>query len=162
MTATLERLQELDELDQGAGAGTAAEPVPARSAPRRQGPGGRRPRHAPDATVSDAWAGFGVVAWVVLLGVAIAVEPPAADSVVPPLANVAAIGFLLALGVAFVGLSARLRWGFAASLIAALTLTGMSLACPATGHHTLAPWWFAQLACALGLVAVSIAGLRRA
>jgi len=33
--------------------------------------------------------------------------------------------------------------------------------CPVSGHHSFGAWWYGQMLCALGLVAISFAALRR-
>jgi hypothetical protein len=113
--------------------------------------------------ITARWAGIGAVAWVVLLAVGIAVEPPPTnpDAVDPWF--VEAVGTLLlgTLLLAFAGFWLRQRWSQAASLVAAGMLVGSTLACPASGHHAVGAWWVVQLGCGLGLVAVSALGLRR-
>jgi hypothetical protein len=69
---------------------------------------------------------------------------------------------LLSLFVAaLVGLGMRRRWGVGLSLVAAATLTVMSVMCPVSGHHTFGTWWYGQMLCALGLVGISVAALAR-
>jgi hypothetical protein len=114
--------------------------------------------------ITARWAGIGAVAWVVLLAVGIAVEPPPANPNAVDPWFVSALGTLL-LGVlllAFAGFSLRRRWSLAASLGAAGLLVVSTLMCPVSGHHTgVGAWWFVQLGCGLGLVAASALGLRR-
>jgi hypothetical protein len=59
------------------------------------------------------------------------------------------------------GLVMQRRWGLLASLAAAILATAASIACPVTGHHSFGTWWFGQMACMLGLVAISAVALRR-
>ena len=115
--------------------------------------------------ISARWAVIGAVAWVVLLAVGIAVEPPPTnpDAVDPWF--VSALGTLLLGGLltTLAGLGLRRRWGLAASLVAAGMLVVSTVMCPVSGHHTgVGGWWVVQLGCALGLVATSILGWRRA
>jgi hypothetical protein len=113
--------------------------------------------------ITPRWAGIGAVAWVVLLAVGIAVEPPPTnpDAVDPWFVNAVGTLLLVALLTTFAGLGQRQRWGLAASLVAAGMLVGSTLACPASGHHAVGAWWVVQLGCGLGLVAVSALGLQR-
>jgi hypothetical protein len=113
--------------------------------------------------ITARWAGIGAVSWVVGLAVGIAVEPPPTNpnAVDPWYVNAAGTLLLVALLTAFAGFWLRQRWSLAASLVAAGTLVGSTLACPASGHHAVGAWWVVQLGCGLGLVAASALGLRR-
>jgi hypothetical protein len=110
------------------------------------------------------WAAIGAVAWVVLVGIGIAVEPPPAnpDAIDPWFVDALGTILLAAVVGAFAGFWMRRRWSLAASLAASGLLVASTLACPASGHHTqVGAWWVVQLGCGLGLVATSILGLRR-
>jgi peptidoglycan/LPS O-acetylase OafA/YrhL len=113
--------------------------------------------------ISAGWAAIGAVAWVVLVGIGIAVEPPPTnpDAVDPWFLDAIAAILLGALVATFTGLWLRQRWSLAASLFASGLLVVSTLACPASGHHTFGAWWIVQLACASALVATSALGLRR-
>jgi hypothetical protein len=114
--------------------------------------------------LSGRWAAIGAVAWVVLLGIGIAVEPqPTNPNVVDPwFLNVLGTVLLAAVMAAFAGFWLRQRWSLAASLLASGLLVVSTVACPASGHHTqLGAWWVVQLGCGLGLVTTSVLGLRR-
>jgi hypothetical protein len=114
--------------------------------------------------LSGRWAAIGAVAWVVLLGIGIAVEPQPTnpDAVDPWFLNVLGAVLLAAVVAAFAGFSLRQRWGLAASLLASGLLVVSTVACPVSGHHTqLGAWWVVQLGCGLGLVTTSALGLRR-
>ena len=114
--------------------------------------------------ISGRWAAIAAVAWVVLLGIGIAVEPPPTNpnAVDPWFVDAVGIMFLTALVGAFAGFWLRRRWSLAASLLASGLLVVSTVACPASGHHTnVGAWWVVQLGCGLGLVTTSILGLRR-
>jgi peptidoglycan/LPS O-acetylase OafA/YrhL len=114
--------------------------------------------------LSGRWAAIGAVAWVVLVGIGIAVEPPPTNpnAVDPWFLDALGTVLLAAVVGAFAGFWLRRRWSLAASLLASGLLVASTLACPASGHHTqVGPWWVLQLGCGLGLVAMSILGLRR-
>jgi hypothetical protein len=100
------------------------------------------------------------VSWFVLPAIGAELEPAADQS--EPLVGVLLGVTLTALFVAtLVGLGMRRRWGIVTSLVAAITLTAMSIMCPVSGHHSFGAWWYGQMFCALGLVAISFAALRR-
>jgi hypothetical protein len=114
--------------------------------------------------ITERWAATGAVAWVVLLGIGIAVEPPPTNpnTVDPWFVNALGIMLLTAVVGAFAGFWLRRRWSLSASLLASCLLVVSTVACPASGHHTqLGAWWVVQLGCGLGLVATSTLGLRR-
>jgi hypothetical protein len=99
--------------------------------------------------------------WYVLFLIGSTLEPRAAEPT-PAWASALSLVFLGSLAITAAGLLARRRWGLLASLAAAGIFTAFSIACPVSGHHAYAAWWFGQMACALALVGVSVYGLRRA
>lgn len=103
------------------------------------------------------------VAWYVLFFVGLALEPdPTQPDAIPAwLGTTIEVTLLGLIGVTAAGLLARRRWGLVASMGAATLFVGLSVACPVSGHHGFGAWWFGQMACAIGLVAVSTAALRR-
>ena len=113
--------------------------------------------------ISGRWAAIGATAWVVLLGIGIAVEPPPANpnAVDPWFVDALGMVLLTTVAGAFVGFWRRQRWSLAASLLASGLLVVSTVACPVSGHHILGAWWVVQLGCGLGLAATSILGLRR-
>jgi len=113
--------------------------------------------------ISSDVALFVGVAWYVLFFVGMALEPePAHPEVIPAwLSATIDVTLVGLLGVMAAGLIARRRWGLVASMGAATLFVGLSVACPVTGHHGFGAWWYAQMACAFGLVAISGAALRR-
>jgi hypothetical protein len=114
--------------------------------------------------ITGRWAAIGAIAWVLLVGIGIAVEPPPTtpDAVDPWFVDALGTVLLVAVVGAFAGFWLRRRWSLAASLVASGLLVASTLACPASGHHTqVGAWWVVQLGCGVGLVATSILGLRR-
>jgi hypothetical protein len=87
--------------------------------------------------ITPRWALIGAVAWVVLLGVGIAVEPPPTDPNAVDPWFVSALGtiLLVALLGTVAGLWLRRRWSLAASLVAAGLLLVSTVLCPISGHH---------------------------
>lgn len=127
-----------------------------------------RQRIAPRRTLQDrippAWAAGAVIGWTVLVALAIAVEPPPSDPQALPSIVETLVGTLVLVGMvgAAAAFGARRRVGFLLSLATGLVLFGASLACPVTGHHELAGWWYVQLGATAGLVGGSLYGLRKA
>ncbi|HUF85370.1 MAG TPA: hypothetical protein VMQ81_12355 [Acidimicrobiia bacterium] len=99
--------------------------------------------------------------WYVLFMIGTALEPRATGPD-PTWAVALSFVFLAAIAVTAAGLLARRRWGLLASLGAAGIFTAFSVACPISGHHGFAGWWFGQMACAVALVGVSAFALARA
>lgn len=60
------------------------------------------------------------------------------------LGELVALGYLAALGTAFATVNSA-RTSLIASFTAGAIGLGMTIACPATGHHAVAGWWYAQL-----------------
>ena len=85
--------------------------------------------------------------WIVVLFLAGALEPPPADpNAAPVLGAVLMTLFLLGTGITAVLALTRSRFRTAAaSLFTGTVALAMTVACPAVGHHHLAPWWFLQL-----------------
>jgi hypothetical protein len=177
MAATKDRLEELTrarrELDdreivafQGA---WVASPAESRPAVASDGPTDAVPRKPLGVRllepITGRWPAIGSVAWLVLLAIGIAVEPPPTNPNAVDPWFVSALGTLLLLALAstLVGFWLRRRWGLAASLLASGMLVLSTVMCPVSGHHTgVGAWWVVQLGCGLGLVAASSLGLRRA
>jgi hypothetical protein len=114
--------------------------------------------------ISGRWAAIGAVAWIVLVGIGIAVEPqPTNPNAVDPwFLNMLGAVLGAVVVTAFAGFWLRQRWSMVASLLASGLLVVSTIACPASGHHTqLGAWWIVQLGCGLGLVTTSTLGLRR-
>jgi hypothetical protein len=109
----------------------------------------------------DGRIGAGVaIAWVVLTQIAVELEPRAQFEL--PLISVVLVISMNALLVTMVvGLVMRRRWGLLAAVASSLLLTAESIACPLTGHHHFGTWWYAQMACALALVGITVFALRR-
>ncbi len=126
---------------------------------RASGPSRRLEDHVP-----GVWAAAGGASWLLLLAIALSIEPrPSDPAAIPSSVDALFVNVLvLALSATAFGFSARRRVGFAASLVSAGVLLAGVLACPATGHHELGTWWYGQLACVSGLIAVSVLGLLRA
>jgi hypothetical protein len=102
--------------------------------------------------------------WYVLYLLVYALEPAAdhPDAFPAWLAAALEITSLALIGVMAAGLIAQRRWGLVGSMGAAVFLVALVVACPVTGHHSFGAWWFGQMACAIGLVAITGAALRRA
>lgn len=132
--------------------------------PSASGPPLRASGRRLEDCVSRAWVAAGAASWLLLLGIAVSIEPrPSDPTAIPTLLDAIFTSvFLVALSAAAFGFSVRRRAGFAASLAGAGVLLVGVLLCPATGHHAMGAWWYVQLACVGGLMAVSVLGLLRA
>lgn len=104
-------------------------------------------------------AGVGI-AWFVAYEVAAAVEP-VTHRPEPWYGVVLGVAFMGMLAATATGLIAQRRWGVAVSVAAAGFFTALSVACPVSGHHPFGAWWFAQMACALGMLGFSWFALGR-
>jgi hypothetical protein len=103
------------------------------------------------------------VSWYVLFSIAVALEPSTSrpDPFPTWLAVAIEIMLLGLLAVTAGGLLARRRVGLVAALGAGGLFLAMAVACPVSGHHGFGAWWYGQMACAIGLVAVTAGALRR-
>jgi hypothetical protein len=103
------------------------------------------------------------VSWYVLFSLAVALEPAADHPDAIPAWMAATIDFTLLglLAVTAAGLITRRRFGLVAALGAAALFLAMAVACPVSGHHSFGTWWYGQMACAIGLVAITGSALRR-
>lgn len=126
--------------------------------------GGRWVRRWWQARLSTKWAATLAIAWAVIFPTAIILEPtPDEADATPALVGVVLTLVLVAWAVMAVGLWRRQRLGAAASLVAAVGLLTVAIACPVSGHHsTLAAWWWFELAGTGALLALSRAASRRA
>jgi peptidoglycan/LPS O-acetylase OafA/YrhL len=104
-------------------------------------------------------AGGLAIAWLVLLQIALALEP-STNQPEPAYGVALELVMLLLLAGMVTGMVMQRRWGLVASLAAAGFFTALSVACPVSGHHPFGAWWYGQMACALGLVALSVLAIR--
>lgn len=116
------------------------------------------------APISPARALVTLVGWMVLFGVALAVEPPPADPEVALGAYEVVFPLLLlgAIGTMWAGLAHARRWGAIAAVAAsALWLYGTAV-CLSSGHHAFGAWWVAQAGLGVGAMGLAVWALRRA
>ena len=131
------------------------------------GPGRRTPLGrwlTEDGVVGGRWPVRLCLAWVVVFAVAIAVEPaPASSDAAEPLwATLLFFALFSALAVTVGGLARRRRLGLVASAAAGGLALVATVMCPVSDHHAgVGAWWFIQMTGFTGLVAASVAGLRR-
>ncbi len=110
----------------------------------------------------NVWVAIAVgVSWFVLTPIAAALEP-ATDRAEPLLGTLLGASMDVLFVVMLLGLAMRRRWGLVASVAGGALVTAMVVACPTTGHHQFGTWWYGEMACALALVGISVAALRRA
>ena len=99
------------------------------------------------------------VGWLVLTQIAFALEP-STNQPEPAYGIALEVVMLLLLAAMVTGMVMQRRVGLVASLGAAGLFTAVSVACPVSGHHPFGAWWYGQMACALGLVALSVLAIR--
>jgi hypothetical protein len=89
--------------------------------------------------------------------VAVQVQPAAngAQPVMVWWADLLGYATLVVLLASWITLAAGRRSGLRLGAIAGAGLVTQSALCPVMDHHTIAPWWFAQLAISVGIAAVS-------
>lgn len=95
------------------------------------------------------------VAWIVLVPLAVGLQPAAAVAEAGWLDYVVSYALLASIVLAVSGLVRGTSWSGGASLFASGIFLASTFACPATGHHAFGLWWFGQLAIAASLVAMS-------
>lgn len=88
--------------------------------------------------------------------VAVQIEPvpDGAQPVMVWWAELLGYATLVVLLASWITLAAGRRSGLRLGAVAGASLVVQSALCPAMDHHTIAPWWFAQLAISAGMVAV--------
>ncbi len=135
--------------------------IPRRLAPHGDGPETVRDPDLLD-TVDPRWLIALLLAWPVLLGIALLIEPAAADPEAIPgtVERTVATAFFLAAATVLIGAVERRRFTFAASTVAAATFLFAAIACPATGHHAIGGWWAVQMGAAGALLGGSAYGWR--
>jgi len=110
----------------------------------------------------NVWVALAVgISWFVLTPIAAALEP-ATDRPEPLIGTLLVASMDVLFVGMLIGLAMRRRWGLVASVAGGVLATAMVVACPTTGHHQFGTWWFGEMACALALVGISVAALRRA
>jgi hypothetical protein len=103
-----------------------------------------------------------ITMWVVVVFIASALEPPPANpNAAPVLAAILTTLLIAGMGATALLALTRSRSRTAmASLYTGAVALAMTIACPAVGHHHLAPWWFAQLAVVMAPIVWSLGQLR--
>ena len=103
-----------------------------------------------------------ITMWIVVVFLASALEPPPANpNAAPVLAAVLTTLFIAGMGAtALLALTRSRSHTAVASLYTGAVALAMTIACPAVGHHHLAPWWFAQLAVVMAPIIWSFGQLR--
>lgn len=124
---------------------------------RRTTPARRAPRRRPTDTITPRRAYGALALWWALLVVM--------QSVIPEPADVEALGtldqimsVLVTMGViaSTLLLASLSRLGAWAAVATGGALTALAVACPVTGHHEFAPWWFVYTGAAIGMTAVGL------
>ena len=100
------------------------------------------------------------VAWLVLVPIALTLEP-SADEAPSSVGDLIGTAMFVALVGTLAGLATQRRWGLAASLGTAVLFTVGSILCPVSGHHGFGAWWYGQMLCCVALIAASVVALPR-
>jgi hypothetical protein len=109
------------------------------------------------------WAVLLAVGWPIAFTIAVWLPPAPAHphAAEPAWAAVASEAAFIALYATIFLASMRHRATAVAGVAAGLITVGMSASCPATGHHELGAWWFAQIAVLGAMLVASLLALRR-
>ena len=113
--------------------------------------------------LSGWWAAGLVVAWIGIFTTGVMLEPAPSDpNAASPLAEtMLGLALMIAWVVMAAGCAKRRRYGAAGSLVGAVILVGMTIACPVSGHHSaIGAWWWFELAGSTTLVGFSGGALR--
>jgi len=123
-----------------------------------------RPAAPPRTDVlSEGWAAVLGLGWPIVFMLMLLLQPAADNpqAVSPVLDVVVQAGLLLGLLATSVLAGNRDRAAAPVAVVTGLVTLAFVVSCPVSGHHTLAPWWFAELAVVLAMLAVSVAGVRQ-
>lgn len=104
--------------------------------------------------ISRAWALSLSVSWIAMLVLAYVLEP-APTGTESLWAELVGTGMLIGIVAMFTGLTRRLAWAPAASVLASAAFVVGVFLCPATGHHAFGLWWIGEFAASLALVSLS-------
>jgi hypothetical protein len=115
--------------------------------------------------ISGRWPAGLTVAWIGIFTTGVILEPTPADpdAALPLIEGVLISGILLSWVVMAAGFATRRRYGVLGSLVAAVCLVGMTIACQASGHHAaVGAWWWFEVAGSTALVGLSARALKTA
>ena len=117
---------------------------------------------ASDRRLSGRWPAVLAGAWVTIFTLGVAVEPGSSGEEPSPLVATALGLVLLGSWVVMAsGLLRGRRYGAVASVVGAVCLVAITVACPLSGHHAgIGPWWGVQLVGSFTLLGLSRAALR--
>jgi hypothetical protein len=124
---------------------------------------GQRARAYGESRLRLGWAMALGVGWPLAFGVAVALEPTPADPQASVPAAVQAAGLVMMAGLLGTAVLAanRMRGAAVAAVVTGLVAVGLSVSCPASGHHDYGAWWFGHLGVLSAMLAVSVAALGR-
>ena len=123
-----------------------------------------RAEESPPARLGVLWAVLFGLGWPAVIAASMALEPaPAeAEAEAPLWASLVALALLFAVFGTVAEAARRRPQAAAWSLALGVIVLGLSVSCPASGHHTaIGGWWFTQLGLAAGMTAASGWKLRR-
>jgi len=137
----------------------AAPPTPER--PRGAVEEPPEPRTQQPGELSARWAGVIGIGWPLAIIVAMALEPEPADPAAAPsvLVELASLALFLTLVGTAIAAGVRHRAAAVGGVVTGLLTAAFSITCPASGHHVIGLWWFAQMGIVTAMLAVSAAAL---
>jgi len=113
--------------------------------------------------LAEGWCVALGLGWpLTLLAMEVLAPPPDNPAAAPPVLDTVVWGaFILGLVATSILAGARHKAAAPVAVLTGLVAVTMVVSCPVSGHHDLAMWWFAELAVVVGMLAVSVVGLRR-
>jgi hypothetical protein len=118
------------------------------------------PERRPTTLLTRGWAAALGVGWPLAFLVMVELEPaPAQPDAAPVLGAVLTLALLTGLMLTAVAAGTRQLLAAPAAVGTGLVALTMSVACPASGHHSYGAWWFGQMAIVVAMLAVSVAAL---
>ena len=119
------------------------------------------PRTQQPGELSTLWAGAIGIGWPLAIIVAMALEPEPADPAAAPsvLVELASLALFLTLVGTAIAAGVRHRAAAVGGVVTGLLTAAFSITCPASGHHVIGLWWFAQMGVVTAMLAVSATAL---
>ena len=125
----------------------------------------RRPSGAvaPVAALTFGWSLVLGLGWPLVMALSVAIEPAPSDpeATVPLVVQAGGMVLLLAMAATAVAAAMRRPAAIGLSAVAGIVSLAFVVSCPGSGHHSLAAWWFGELALTAGMLGVTAAAYGR-